>query len=167
MRVIFLYFIKFSPRNQGSPSGSYLPEVSKLDSSPNESLLSLSDAKIKVARASLAEYLSATDIIVFSKFCKCLRSILWQGKLSELFKNLIYAKSYTSRPHIIKIAVKFSKMVCPERIQHRGSLTIPIVAKGLKYTFVDSQVQHSHRYKLLPDNYFSLLEKKSIEFEFQ
>ena len=45
---------------------SYLSEDSELDSSPNESLLSLSDAKIKIARASLAEYLCATDTIVFS-----------------------------------------------------------------------------------------------------
>ena len=40
------------PRNHDCPSESYLSEDSKLDSSPNESLLSLSDAKIKVARTS-------------------------------------------------------------------------------------------------------------------
>ena len=64
------------PRNHGSPSESYISEDSKLDSSRNESLLSLSDAKINVARVSLAEYLCATDTIVFSKFCKCLRRVL-------------------------------------------------------------------------------------------
>ena len=39
-------------------------EESRLDSSPNKSLLSLSDAKIK-ARASLAEYLCDPDPIFF------------------------------------------------------------------------------------------------------
>ena len=64
------------PRNHGSPSESYLSEDSKLDSLPNESLLSLSNAKIKVAKASLAEYLCATGTVVFIKFCRCLRSLL-------------------------------------------------------------------------------------------
>ena len=53
-------------------------------------------------------------------------------KLSECIKNRFYAKSYTSRPHIPKIAVKLSKMAPPDRIKYRGSLTTPIVAKGLK-----------------------------------
>ena len=56
------------PGHHGCSSESYLSEDSKVDLSPNESSLSLSDAKIKVARASLAEYLCATDTIVFSKF---------------------------------------------------------------------------------------------------
>ena len=56
--------------------------------------------------------------------------MLW--KLSECIKNRFYAKSYTSRPHIPKIAVKLSKMAPPDRIKYRGSLTIPTVAKGLK-----------------------------------
>ena len=55
--------------------------------------------------------------------------MLW--KLSECIKNRFYAKSYTSRPHIPKIAVKLSKMAPPDRIKYRGSLTTPIVAKGL------------------------------------
>ena len=118
MLVIFLYFINFCATKSWLsfliiPIGRF---YRKFDSSPNESLLSLSDAKMKVARASLAEYLCATDTIVFSKSCKCLRSILRKEKLSELIKNLIYAKGYTSRPYITRIAVKFSKMACPERI---------------------------------------------------
>ena len=52
-------------RNYGSPSESYLPEDSKRDSSPEESLLSLSDAKIKVARASFAEsYVLVTPLFL-------------------------------------------------------------------------------------------------------
>ena len=57
------------PQNHVSSSESYLSEDSKLDSSLNESLLSLSEAKIKVASASLADYLCAADTIVYSKFC--------------------------------------------------------------------------------------------------
>ena len=53
-------------------------------------------------------------------------------KQSECIKNRFYAKNYTSRPHIPKIAVKFSKMVSPDQIWYRGSLMTPIVAEGLK-----------------------------------
>ena len=56
--------------------------------------------------------------------------MLW--KLSECIKNRFYAKSYTSRPHVPNIALKLSKMAPPDRIKYRGSLTTPIVAKGLK-----------------------------------
>ena len=40
-------------------------------------------------------------------------------------------KSDTSRLQIPKIDVKFSKMVCPEQIWQRLSLTTPTIAKGL------------------------------------
>ena len=53
-------------------------------------------------------------------------------KLSECIKNRFYAKSYTSRPHIPKIAAKFSKMASPDQIWYSGSLATPIVAKELK-----------------------------------
>ena len=46
--------------------------------------------------------------------------------------HCFYAKSYTSRPPIPKIAAKLSKMAPPDKIKYRGSLTTPIVAKGLK-----------------------------------
>ena len=52
-------------------------------------------------------------------------------KLSECIKNPFYAKIYTSRSHITKIAVRFSKMASPDQIWYRESLTTPIVAKGL------------------------------------
>ena len=52
-------------------------------------------------------------------------------KLSECIKDRFYVKSYTSRPHIPKIAVRFSKMVSPDQICYKGSLTTPIFAKGL------------------------------------
>ena len=39
------------------------------------------------------------------------------GKTVQTYqRSLVYAKSYTSRPHIPKVAVKFPKMACPEQI---------------------------------------------------
>ena len=69
--------------------------------------------------------------------------MLW--KLSECIKNRFYAKSYTSRPHIPKIAVKLSKMAPPDRIKYRGSLTTAIVAKGLTWKLDFSQACSFYR----------------------
>ena len=63
-----------------------------------------------------------------------MRKILWYGKLSELIRNRSWINTDTSRLHMPKIAVKFSKILGSERIWQRGSLTTPIVAKGLKAT---------------------------------
>ena len=36
------------------------------------------------------------------------------GKTVLTYQNLTYATRYTSRPHIPEIAVRFSKMACPD-----------------------------------------------------
>ena len=61
-------------------------------------------------------------------------------KLSQCIKNRFYAKSYTSRPYTPEIAVNFWKMASPDQIWYRGSLTSPIVAKGLKDSLKCSKI---------------------------
>ena len=69
---------------------------------------------MKVARASLAEYLCATDTIAFSKFCKNVSEEFYnRGNCPNLSKTLSMLKVIL-QDHTI--AAKFSKMACPERI---------------------------------------------------
>ena len=74
-------------------------------------------------------------------------------KLPECIKNRFCAKSYTSRSHITKIAVRFPKMAWPDQIWYRESLTTPIVTKGLIDGLPFTSDRYARAKSILPSRY--------------